>query len=196
MSGQLGPPVLTAEDGETTVGLGDVVDELLDEHRLADTGTSKETDLATTGVRSEKVDDLDAGLSGGRLVDEWRRVRVDGKALDTVDGPTLVNGLANDVHDAAEGSLADGDEDGRARVDDLLAPDETLRTVHGNGADGVLAEVGSDLKHEAATVEVLDLKGVENLGKLLRVELDVDDGTNDGLDRAGDALSLSRVGAG
>ena len=48
----------TGEDGVTTVGLGDVVDELLNEHSLADTGTTKETNLSTTSVGSEEVDDL------------------------------------------------------------------------------------------------------------------------------------------
>ena len=41
---------LAAEDGETTVRLGDVVDELLDEHSLTDTSTTEETNLSTTGV--------------------------------------------------------------------------------------------------------------------------------------------------
>jgi hypothetical protein len=52
----------TSEDGVTTVGLGDVVDELLDEHGLADTSTAEETNLATTGVRSQKIDNLDTSL--------------------------------------------------------------------------------------------------------------------------------------
>ena len=51
-----------SEDRVTTVGLGDVVDELLDEHGLADTGTAEETNLSTTGVGGEEIDDLDTGL--------------------------------------------------------------------------------------------------------------------------------------
>ena len=119
------------EDGVTTVGLGDVVDELLDEHSLADTGTAKEANLAATGVGGEEVDDLDARLEHlgrGRLVDVLGRVGVDGQVLDGLDRATLVNGLANDVDDAAECARADGDHDGVARVDDLLATDETLGT--------------------------------------------------------------------
>ena len=176
--------------------LRDVVDELLNQHRLADTGTSEETDLATTGVRGEKVDDLDTGLqdlSGGRLVDERGRVGVDGEELVALDGTTLVNGLANDVHDAAEGGLADRDLDGGTGVDDLLPTDETLGTVHGNGADRVLTEMGRDLENEAAAGEVLDLEGVQDGREVVRVKLDVDDGTNDGLDGADIALGLSSV---
>ena len=44
------------------VGLGDVVDELLDEHSLADTSTAEETDLSTTSVGGEEIDDLDTSL--------------------------------------------------------------------------------------------------------------------------------------
>lgn len=43
----------TSEDGVTTVGLGDVVDELLNEDSLSDTSTTEQTNLSTTGVGSE-----------------------------------------------------------------------------------------------------------------------------------------------
>ena len=41
---------------------GHVVDQLLDQHGLADTGTAEQADLAALGVGSQQVDDLDAGL--------------------------------------------------------------------------------------------------------------------------------------
>lgn len=44
------------------MGLGDVVDELLNQHSLSDTSTSEETNLSTTGVGGEEIDDLDTGL--------------------------------------------------------------------------------------------------------------------------------------
>lgn len=49
----------TSEDGVTTVGLGDVVDKLLNEDSLADTGTTEQTNLTTTGVGGKQIDDLD-----------------------------------------------------------------------------------------------------------------------------------------
>ena len=51
----------TTEDRVATVGLGDVVDQLLNEDGLADTGTTEETNLATTSVGSQEVDNLDTG---------------------------------------------------------------------------------------------------------------------------------------
>ena len=54
----------------------------------------------------------------------------------------------------------------------------TFGTVHGNGTDGVLTQVLGDLENKTATGVVLDLKGVENSGQVLLLELDVDDGTD------------------
>ena len=56
------PQIHTAEDRETTVRLSDVVDKLLNEHSLADTGTTEETNLSTTSVGSKEIDNLDTGL--------------------------------------------------------------------------------------------------------------------------------------
>ena len=189
---------LTAEDGETTMCLCDVVDQLLDEHGFSDAGTSKETNLSTSGVGGEKVDDLDAGLedlSGGGLVDERRRVGMDGRELHALDGTAFVDGLANDVHDSAEGGCSDGDHDGCAGVDDLLATNETLCAVHCDGADRVFTQMGGDLEHETAAMEILDLEGVEDGGEVVGLELDVDHGADDGLDRAYGTLGLGCIGA-
>jgi hypothetical protein len=121
----------TGEDRVTTVSLGDVVDELLNQDGLADTSSSEESDLSTTSVGGEKVDDLDTGLENlslGRLVDELGRVGVDGTGSDSLDGTALVNGLTDNVDDATERSGTDGDLDGRSSVDDGLTTDETLGT--------------------------------------------------------------------
>ena len=44
------------------MSLGDVVNEFLDQHGLSDTGTSEQTNLSTTSVGGEQVDNLDASL--------------------------------------------------------------------------------------------------------------------------------------
>ena len=46
------------KDGETTMALGDVVDELHDEDGLADTSTAEEANLSATGVGGKEVHDL------------------------------------------------------------------------------------------------------------------------------------------
>ncbi len=42
--------------------LGEVVDQLLDDHGLADAGAAEEADLAALGVGRQQVHDLDPGL--------------------------------------------------------------------------------------------------------------------------------------
>ena len=63
-----------ADAGEhriTAVRLGDVVDQFLNQHRLADAGAAEQADLAALGIRRQQIDDLDAGDENfrfGRLV--------------------------------------------------------------------------------------------------------------------------------
>jgi hypothetical protein len=140
----------TTENGVTTVGLGNVVlhnvsspifhfvrfgisyNQLLNEHGLTDTGTTEQTNLTTTGVGGEKVDNLDTGdenLSLGGLVDEWGRIGVDGSELGGLDGTTLVNGVTSDVDDTAQGGGTDGDGDGCTSVGGNDTTGETLGTL-------------------------------------------------------------------
>ena len=117
---------------------------------------------------------------------------MNGRELDALDGTTLINGLTNDVHDTTESSGTDGNPDGCASINDLLATNETLCTVHGNGTDRVLTKVSSDLEDETTTVEVLDLEGVQDGREILGLELHVNDSTNDGLD-VSESLCLGRI---
>jgi len=180
------------------MGLGDVVDEFLNQDRLSDTSTSEETNFSTTGVGGKEIDDLDTGfqnLGGSGLVNEGRGVGVNGGKLDTLDWATLVDGLTNDVHDTAKSSGTDRDHDGVASVDNLGTANETFCTVHGDGADRVLTEMGCDFKDKTATAKIHDLEGVEDRREVVGVELDIDDGTNDGFYRANGSLGLCRIGA-
>ena len=170
--------------------------ELLNEHSLADTCTTEETNLATTSVGSQQVDDLDTGdqhLSAGGLLDELWRVGMDGQLLLVLDGSALVDGVARHVHDTAERAVADRNHDGLAGVGGLVSTDETLGTVHGNASHGVLTqmllshglahgplfqychlvslETYCDLEHQSVAA-IVGLNGVENGRQLLRVELD------------------------
>ena len=73
-----------ADAGEhrvTAVRLGDVVDQFLNQHGLADAGAAEQADLAALGVGRQQIDDLDAGDENfrfGRLVGIGRRFLVDG----------------------------------------------------------------------------------------------------------------------
>jgi peptide chain release factor 1 len=109
--------------------------QLLNEHGLADTGTTEQTNLTTTGVGGEQVDDLDTGdenLGLGGLVNEERGVSVDRLELSSLDGATLVNGVTSDVDDTAQGAGTDGDLDGGTSVVSGNTTGQTLGTYGSN----------------------------------------------------------------
>ena len=157
-----------AERRQAAVLLGEVVDQLLDQHGLADAGAAEQPDLAALRVRGEQVDDLDARLEHlgrRRQVLDARGVLVDATALG-VGGQRLaeVDRLAEQVEDAPERDLAHGHGDRAARVDHLGAAREAVGRVHRDGAHAVVAEVLLDLAHEHA----LACAGADALGLLLR----------------------------
>src|SRR3546814_3215828 len=77
------------------VRLGEVVDELLDQHRLANASAAEQTDLAAARVGRQQVDDLDDGdqhLGFGRLVGKIGASRwIDASAV-AFPGPRQPNG--------------------------------------------------------------------------------------------------------
>ena len=100
-----------------------------------------------------------------------------------LDRAAFINGLTNDVQDTSKRTVTDRDGNGSTRVDDLLATDETLSTVHGNATNGVFTKVLSNLKNESVTtLHILNLKSVEDSREVLRIEVNVNNGTNDGTD--------------
>src|SRR5262249_38895347 len=143
-----------ADAGENRVsamGLGDVVDQLLNQHGLADAGAAEQADLAALGVGREQVDDLDAGdenFALGGLFDVFGRRLMDAAHLRSLDWAGFIDGLADDVHDAPERTVANRHRDRPAGISDFLAANQTFRGVHRDGAHGGLTEMLRDLEHE------------------------------------------------
>ena len=105
--------------------------QLLNEHSLADTGTSEETNLSTTSIRGEQVDDLDTShqhLGSCALLHELGCLSVDRPPLVRLDRAALVDGVASDVHDTAERGVTDRNHDGGAGVPGLGTTGQTLGT--------------------------------------------------------------------
>ena len=149
----------------------DVVDQLLDQHRLADAGAAEEADLAAADVRRDQVDHLDARLEDLQLrgqLAERRRIAVDRPAL-AGRGFLAVDGIADHVPHAAERLVADGNRDRLARVDDLRAAREAVGGVHRDRADAVVAEMllhlRDQLRRAAACDGHLDAERVVDLGQ-------------------------------
>ena len=170
------------EDREAAVLQGDVVDQLLDEHRLADAGAAEEAGLAAAGVGLEQVDDLDAGfeqLDLRRLLVERRRLAVDRPALLVRHRAELVHRVADDVEHAAEGGAADRNRDRLAHVLRRHAADDAVGRLHRDTAHAVLAKVLRDLggevdRHAGRRSRVLELDGIQDLRQLPLGVLDVD----------------------
>ena len=184
-----------AERRQAAVLLGEVVDELLDEHRLADAGAAEQADLAALGVGREQVDDLDAGLEHlgrrGQVLDRRGAARWIGQRSLTSIGVALVDRLAEQVEDAPERDVADRHGDRAAGVDDLDAAREAVGRVHRDRAHAVVAEVLLDLADEVRADAVVvagralagDDHRVVDLGQLVR-EDGLDDDALDLLDPA------------
>src|SRR5262249_2598852 len=121
--------------------LGDVVDQLLDEHGFADARATVKADLAPTGQGCDEVDDLDPGLE-----DLWFRLLVLKGRRRTVDRPAVaghvaqsVKRRAEDVEQAAERGGSDRNGDWLARVDGRRPTAKAVGASHGERADPVVA---------------------------------------------------------
>jgi len=163
---------------------GDVVDELLDDHGLADSGAAEQADLAALHVWSEQVDDLDA-----RLEDLVRRVEgleVRGGAMDrptlgAFDLAEVVDGLPHHVHEPTERLLAHRDGDRPTGVGDHGAARQAVGRIHGDGADLVVAEMLLHLADKLVGLAVaFDYDGQGVVDRRQRVgEPRIDDGPDD-----------------
>ena len=182
------------EDRHAVVALGDVVDELLDEHRLADARAAEEADLAATRVGLDQVDDLDAGLQhldARRQLVVRRRLGVDRAVLGHLRLGQAVDGLADDVEEAAADGLADGHLDRAAGVGHLVPrwrPSvESIEMVRTRFSPRCCCTSSTSGGRPVAG----DLERVEDLGHEPDVELAVDDGADD----LEDAPVVTAVGA-
>src|SRR5690606_33784666 len=100
----------TGEHGITAVLDGDVTDQFHHVHGLADTGATEQTDLTALGERADQVDYLDTGFQqvvAACLIGIARRSAVDFPLLFFTDGTGFVDGVAQYVHDPAQGRFTD-----------------------------------------------------------------------------------------
>ena len=101
---------------------------------------------------------------------------MDRPLLGGLDRASLVHRLADHVHDAAQGLVADGNRDRLAGIDHLLAAHQALGRIHGDGAHRALAEMLGDFEHEPVAL-IVGLERVQDLRQVLG-ELHVDHGAH------------------
>src|ERR1700693_3295812 len=162
--------------------VGDVADQLLDDHGLAGSGAAEQPDLRTLREGADEVDDLDPGLEDlhlGLLLRNRRRGPVDGPSRDAFRRRLIVDRGTDYVEHAAQCLHADRNGDrAPCRMHGVAAP-EAVGRVHRDRADGVVADRAFDLEHHDAAVLRLDLECLEQLRLLAGRKLDIDDGADD-----------------
>jgi hypothetical protein len=182
------------EDRVAAVLLGDVADELLDDHRLAHAGAAEDADLAALGEWRDEIDDLHARLEDlglGGLVVEARGLAMDRVARVRVDRALPIDRVAEDVENAPERGRPDRDADRAARRACLGAARDAVGRRHRHRAHPVVAEVLLHFGDERPAVRTHHLDRVEDARKLAGRELDVEDRAGD-LDDVPDRLALLR----
>ena len=134
----------TGEHGIAAMLGRHVVDQLLNDDRLAYTRTAEQPDLAALHEGLNQIDDLDAGLehlfTGGLLI-ECRRQPVNWSVLGRVHRTQLIHGLAQHVQHTAQRRTAHRHHDAGARIGRLHAAHHALGGLHGDAAHTALAEM-------------------------------------------------------
>ena len=183
-----------ADAGEhriAAVRLGDIVDELLNDHGFANAGAAEQPDLAASSIGRQQIDHLDSGhqdLRLGRLFGEARRRLMDRAGFGAFDRTGLIDRLADHIHDAAERAGADRNSDRPAGIGYFLTTHQAVAGIHRHGAHRGLAELLGDLEHQAVTL-VFRFQRIEDRGQMV-LEMHVDDRAGD-LSDASDGLSHS-----
>lgn len=102
---------------------------------------------------------------------------MDGVFLFSDDGSSFVDRVANNIHNPSQSFRANGDADGCASVDDILASDQTLSGIHSDGSDPGISEMLGNFEHQPV-FDSFDLEGVED-GRDVSLELDIYDCADD-----------------
>ena len=176
-----------AEHRLAAVCLGDVVDQLLNDDRLAHTSAAEQADLATLHERGDEVDDLDARLEDFGLRFEVHEVGT--LAMDRParcigrNGGTVVDRVTEHIENATECCGTDGHHDRAAGVHHFHPAHHGVGTAHRNGAHLIAADVllhfERDLDVRAVWQRLVDAERVVQLGKVIRFEFDVEHRADD-----------------
>src|SRR6266849_1901229 len=170
----------TTKDRVAAVLRSDIVDQFLEDNGLAHTSATEQAHFPAQRVRSEQVDNLNAGLQDfrfSRLVNEGRSCPMNGGAFDMGQRRTLIHRLTHDVEDPAQGLFSDRHGDPGAGVAHWYATDQAFSAIHSDTADGVLTQMLGDFEDQVPLLVVDraigDLKGVVNGRERAVLELDV-----------------------
>lgn len=106
-------------------------DQFLNKDGFADPSTTEETNLPTTGIGCEQIDDFDTrhqDFGTGGLFDEFGGISMNRCHFGGLDWPSLVDWVTSDVHDPAESTRTNGNLDWRSGVGCYVATDKAFGT--------------------------------------------------------------------
>src|SRR5271170_987388 len=134
----------TREYGDAAVELGNVIDELHDDYRLAHSRAAEGPYLAALQEWTNQIDHFDSGgqhLRRCRLVlERWRRA-MNRIVLLRFDRTAFIHWIAGDIEDAAHHALADGNGNRPAVVGGFIAALEPFGARHGDSPNASVSEV-------------------------------------------------------
>ena len=131
----------------------DVVDQLLDQHALAHAGSAEQPDLTAADIRTEQVDDLDAGLQDLRAwiqLDKRWRIPVDGQCRRIIERAFAIYRLAQHIEHPAQHLLADGHMDHAAVAGGLRPALHALARAQRDAAHPFAVGMGKHFRTQPA----------------------------------------------
>ena len=123
---------------------GYVVNQFLNQHRLAHAGAAEEADLSALQVWLHQIHNLDAGLEHLQhrgLIFQRRRSAVNGIARRGSYRAQIIHWFAEHVEHPAERAAAHGNGNFLAGVDGLHSANHAVRWLHGHRAHASLAQM-------------------------------------------------------
>ena len=154
--------------------LGDVVDELHDEHGLAHTSTTEQANLSAFHVGLEQVDHLDTRREHLFLCGEFLKLwclPMDGISTFHVEFFHAIDRLADDIEHPSLDLVTGWHQDRTSCSDGLQSTLQTVGIVHGDTPHGILTNVLLHLYDEVAAVGPDDFQRIMDFWQhFLRVE--------------------------
>ncbi len=164
-----------------------VVNQLQNDHGLANPRASKEADLSALHVRLDQVDDLDSSFKHfqrGGLIFERRGWAMNRVLRVANDRAKLIDGLPKNIHHAAQRCPTHRNFNPFSEVVGLHASYHPLDGLHGDGANAAFAQVLLDFRRHVQRFRyrvafARNVNRVINRRKVPRLELNVHDRPDD-----------------
>ncbi len=141
--------------------LGDVVDKLHDEHCLAHTGATEQTDFTTFAIGLKKVNHLYTGIEylGAYSEVVKRRSRlVNRTQIVALQRRKVVDGFTDNVKESSLNLIAGGHRNRTAEVVNTYTSLQSVGTFHCHTTHSVLSDVLLHFKNKSGTVGAVNLE--------------------------------------